>query len=203
MSPAKNTIFFSSFSENILAKDVWQFFEKGGRIKDIILPKRRDRNNNIFGFVLLDKGEDGLKFIASMKGKKLGAFAIYLAFAKKQSMLSTKSEVLSSKVSPVKPSRSYSKGTVHSSPKIANLSPKIANLSAEVHLGSPNSTPSPISFPLNDAFVKELDACLLLKTTNGETPESVGVIVEGLGFEDVAIKEFLLKLSWLTFLMKT
>lgn len=93
--PVSNTIFFFGFPDNMLAKDIWHFFKKGGRIKDLILPKRRDKNNNRYGFVLFDDSEDGSKFLVSLKGRKLGGVVTYLAFAKINSVGLRKSPMVS------------------------------------------------------------------------------------------------------------
>lgn len=45
----------------------------------------------------------------------------------------------------------------------------------------------PLTLPPNNSFIEELDTCLIPETLNNESAESVGVIVEGFGFEDVVI----------------
>lgn len=47
-----DTIYVSGIPEKAKAKELWHFFSKAaGKIKDIILPKKRDKNNGRFGFV--------------------------------------------------------------------------------------------------------------------------------------------------------
>lgn len=46
-----DTIFVSYLPENALLKDLWSFFKKLGSIKDIILPKKKDKYGRRFGFI--------------------------------------------------------------------------------------------------------------------------------------------------------
>lgn len=47
----ETTIFMSKIPTEASAKDIWEIFLRGGIVKDIILPRKRDKQNNMIGFV--------------------------------------------------------------------------------------------------------------------------------------------------------
>ncbi|KAL1819552.1 hypothetical protein ACET3Z_014421 [Daucus carota] len=63
-----NTIFVSNIPIQATAKELWQFFNKKRQVKDIILPKKRDKLNRRYGFVKVRQEQDvndimqGLKY---------------------------------------------------------------------------------------------------------------------------------------------
>lgn len=61
------TIFISNIPSEASARDIWEFFKMGGTIKDIILPKRRDRRNNRYGFVKTTSELEADKIISNLK----------------------------------------------------------------------------------------------------------------------------------------
>ncbi|KAK1384091.1 hypothetical protein POM88_021826 [Heracleum sosnowskyi] len=46
-----NTVFVAKIPQQAKTKDIWGFFSKVGEVKDIILPRKRDKYGNIIGFV--------------------------------------------------------------------------------------------------------------------------------------------------------
>lgn len=61
------TIFISNIPSEASARDIWEFFKMGGTIKDIILPKRRDRRNHRYGFVKTTSELEAGKIISNLK----------------------------------------------------------------------------------------------------------------------------------------
>lgn len=62
-----DTIFISGTPEVAKARELWQFFQKAGNIKDIILPKKRDKNNRRIGFVKVHKEGDVGKIMKQLQ----------------------------------------------------------------------------------------------------------------------------------------
>ncbi|KAK1379692.1 hypothetical protein POM88_026436 [Heracleum sosnowskyi] len=48
------TIFLANIPVNAQAKALWDFFKKCGKVNDIILPRKRDKNNRRYGFIKTD-----------------------------------------------------------------------------------------------------------------------------------------------------
>lgn len=67
----KGTIFVAKIQHHATAKDVWNFFQKGGKILDIILPKKHDKYNNRIGFVKVQNIETAQSMVNLLKGKEL------------------------------------------------------------------------------------------------------------------------------------
>lgn len=63
---SNDTIFITNFPTNCNPKEAWLFFKHFGQIKDIILPRKRDRNNNRICFV---KTPNKYKAMEAIKGK--------------------------------------------------------------------------------------------------------------------------------------
>ncbi|WOH00278.1 hypothetical protein DCAR_0519637 [Daucus carota subsp. sativus] len=53
-------------------RDIWLFFNKQRKIKDIILSRKRDRNNNRIGFLIVDSKQVGDLIVSSFNGRKMG-----------------------------------------------------------------------------------------------------------------------------------
>lgn len=66
------TVFVSGIGENIQAKELWRFCKGKGRVKDIVLPKKRDKNNRRFGFLVMESANDAMNLIKSAHGSRLG-----------------------------------------------------------------------------------------------------------------------------------
>lgn len=54
----KGTTQHTIFVGDTTRKELWQFFNKKGRVVDLILPKRRDQNNKRYGFVKTKSAKD-------------------------------------------------------------------------------------------------------------------------------------------------
>lgn len=65
---SKNTVFFTGFSNSTNLKDLWVLFKRVGKIKDIILPRRRDRFGNRIGFIIATNGQEAEKMISQFNG---------------------------------------------------------------------------------------------------------------------------------------
>lgn len=63
------TLFVHNLPQQILAKEVWNFFGKYKTIKDIILPRRRDRNGNRVGFLIVTSGPKSNAIIQDNNGQ--------------------------------------------------------------------------------------------------------------------------------------
>lgn len=49
--PSSASFFFTSFPENMMARDLYEVFKEYGEVDGVIIPERRDRSGKRFGFV--------------------------------------------------------------------------------------------------------------------------------------------------------
>lgn len=66
------TVFGSGIGENTQAKELWRFYKGIGKVKDIALPKKRDKNNRRFGFMVIESADEAMKLIRLAHGSRLG-----------------------------------------------------------------------------------------------------------------------------------
>lgn len=78
------TIFVAKIPLRARAKDIWSHFSAFGSIKDIILPKKRDKNNRRIGFVIAKDGVDADKLIRATKFSSFMGAWLDLKMAGKQ-----------------------------------------------------------------------------------------------------------------------
>lgn len=83
--PKTKTIFFTGFKDSTTAKEIWIFFKKAGEIRDIILPRKKDKNNKRYGFVVLKNLVVAGKLIESLNGTHFQEGKIYMSLAKNKS----------------------------------------------------------------------------------------------------------------------
>lgn len=68
MKPSQGcTIFVSKIPDQASARDLWEFFKQGGDIKDISLPRKRDKMNNRIGFVKTNSELEAGRIISILK----------------------------------------------------------------------------------------------------------------------------------------
>uniref|UniRef100_A0A175YI92 RRM domain-containing protein n=1 Tax=Daucus carota subsp. sativus TaxID=79200 RepID=A0A175YI92_DAUCS len=90
------SIFFTGFDDMVSVPSLWQWFKRARTIKDIILPRKRDKFGNRYGFVITRNVEEAKKIIGSQNGKNLGKYVIYLAMAKKPNNFANRDHTKSS-----------------------------------------------------------------------------------------------------------
>lgn len=61
------TIFVSKIPDHASARDLWEFFKQGGDIKNIILPRKRDKMNSRIGFVKTSTELEAGRIISNLK----------------------------------------------------------------------------------------------------------------------------------------
>uniref|UniRef100_A0A175YJP2 RRM domain-containing protein n=1 Tax=Daucus carota subsp. sativus TaxID=79200 RepID=A0A175YJP2_DAUCS len=88
-----HSVFFSGIQEASQPIALWQHFKKAGRVKDIILPKKRDKNGNRYGFLIMENGREVDQIISKLSGKLFDSKPLYLAKAKDKSNRVQKSEL--------------------------------------------------------------------------------------------------------------
>ena len=176
-----NSIFFTGMSSETRVVDIWQHFKKAGRIRDIILPRKRDRFGNRIGFAITHSESEAEGIIRSLQGSKIGSNKLYLALAKN-----------SRSVSPTKKGGSRP-------PKIEEVVRLESPVKEEQFRGeakpksisSNGHTPvrsTVLSLEMNVDLKDELKDCLCLITAKPETVNTVEFIVAGLGFRDAIIR---------------
>lgn len=65
-----------------LAKDVWQLFSREGHIKDIVLPRKRDKFGNRIGFIKTGGENVARKIIDNLNGKTFMGAKLHITLAK-------------------------------------------------------------------------------------------------------------------------
>lgn len=65
-----DTIFVSNIPNDALTKDIWSFFKKFESIKDIILPRKRDKYGK-YSFLKIRTSEKAGKLLNLINGKQL------------------------------------------------------------------------------------------------------------------------------------
>lgn len=65
------TIFVAKIHPKATTKNIWDFFQNEERILDIILPKKRDKDNNRIDFVKVKNQESAIKVVERLRNKKL------------------------------------------------------------------------------------------------------------------------------------
>lgn len=76
------TIFFTDFKEETQAKDLWKFFKTEGNIRDIKLPRKKDKFNIRFGFLTKSNYGEAMRLVKKLNGVKFGESRIFFAMAK-------------------------------------------------------------------------------------------------------------------------
>ncbi|WOG85096.1 hypothetical protein DCAR_0104283 [Daucus carota subsp. sativus] len=173
-----DTIFFTGMNSSVKVIEIWQHFKKAGKIRDIILPRKRDRFGNRIGFVIAHSVSEAEKIIRSLKGSKIGSSELYVAHAKKFSSASSSRKATSR--GSTFPAQSPKKGLDKPNPHVVDSNCAKSKL--------PPYVVPPIRLEANEDLKSELDNCLCLITAKPETVESVEFIVEGLGFRDAVIR---------------
>lgn len=189
-------IFFSGIPENTQTKELWGFFRKLGKFKDIILPRKRDKFNNRYGFLHTASIYDAEKLLLALKDSPFRNKRLYVAYAHGESPiksyhvpLDSNSNQLPSVVS-LQPKRLDNNKLLAPIPGLAirqgedssntPVRPNIADLTS---LAADCPT-----LQLNTNLAKELECSVLLETINKETEDTVSTLIEGLRFNDVIVR---------------
>lgn len=186
----KVSIFFTGFDETIHARELWQMFKKAGTVKDIILPRRKDRFGNKFGFVIASNFQEAEKIIGVLNGRRCGNSKFHLAFAKGSRTVrspkavgtkSATSERSGNRKNTRSPSSTYGEKPSKKFPK-----PE-AQKEGETLIHRTDKR-EVVFLDLHDQLQVELNNCVLLTTVKTETTANVEMIVHGLGFKDAVIR---------------
>ncbi|WOH12354.1 hypothetical protein DCAR_0831856 [Daucus carota subsp. sativus] len=172
MAP-KSSIFFTELDDSLHMKDLWSLFKKEGKIRDIILPRKRDKFGNRFGFLLVSDEKQADNIISALNGKLIGSRKLYLAKAKGAQKPPSQ---------PPKSASSTRAPKVHITPP---ESPKSVSHSLPRDLPSP---PASVELLPDEDFIHIMENSLFLRTVKHETTDTVGMIAEGLGAVNALIR---------------
>lgn len=75
------SIFIHNLPPSPTAKEVWTFFKKVASIKDVILPRQRDKNNKRYGFIISYRFSEAQELIRLCNGKKFLNFTLLAKFS--------------------------------------------------------------------------------------------------------------------------
>ncbi|KAK1369309.1 hypothetical protein POM88_035401 [Heracleum sosnowskyi] len=70
-------------SEKASAKEIWNFFMRGGKIVDIALPRKGDKFNNMYGFVKLNIEEEAINLMFRLKDKRFKGMNLRMTLARR------------------------------------------------------------------------------------------------------------------------
>lgn len=200
MIPAKNrdlhTGFITNLPESAELKDLWTLFKKEGRIKDIILPHRRDKNNNRYGFVKVFNEETLERLICSFNGYKLKDKKIFVNWARKR-------EPLTSAMKNPSKTRKREETPIHN----ANENTESMNTKKKegIHSDEPVDIPKsyaevfPIDITPNKNFVQFLNRSIVVETWKDDCFLAIRNTMNLLGFGEVGVKTMSSKRFLVTF----
>lgn len=60
---SRKKLFFTNLGLNIAVTEVWKTFKQFGQISDIILPQKKDKYGNRFGFILAKSNRDAVNIL--------------------------------------------------------------------------------------------------------------------------------------------
>lgn len=110
-SRQSKTVFFTGFPENVLAKNLWILFKNVVRIKDIILPKKKDKRNKRYGFIKVKNYEMAERLIKTFKGYKMRGYTLQMCYARDEKRKESSLQG-DKKISPLQGDKKFS--TIHS-----------------------------------------------------------------------------------------
>ncbi|KAL1808097.1 hypothetical protein ACET3Z_025087 [Daucus carota] len=202
---SEHSVFFTGFSDHCHTKDLWKLFKRAGKIKDIILPQKRDKFGNRFGFLIMENEAAVQAIIKQLNTTPTTQGTLYLSKAKERNVItkpSPQGDKRKPRVSrPPSPKRHTEKS--EESPEKAEINqctssagkknPLDPRTKANITLGS-DCYAQNISTPnlghLEREQVSSIDPCedmiqvlntsIFLPTAKNETVESVKMIAEGL-----------------------
>ncbi|WOG96700.1 hypothetical protein DCAR_0416036 [Daucus carota subsp. sativus] len=178
-----HSVFFSGIQDATQPLALWQYFKKAGKVKDIILPKKRDKNGNRYGFLIMENGKEVDQIISKLSGKSFDSKPIYLAKAKDKSV-ETKMSVLGTESRKETPT----KGFKH--PDILRSTERMEG--DHEHRGSEVSKSKADDQEVDIAPSADMlcitQQSLFLKTAQIETVYSATMIAESLGARNVQIR---------------
>ncbi|WOG94173.1 hypothetical protein DCAR_0313466 [Daucus carota subsp. sativus] len=189
------TVFFTGIDRSLHLKDLWMLFKKEGKIKDIILPRKKDKNGNNYGFIILVNAQEANRVIKAFSGMLIGSKHLYLAVAKTKPRFQASLKAHSNFVNleakkgqeELPKEREGSTDIPIPSPKVTPPSTRFVasetkeNQSRQDHSEHPNLLPS-------EEFTQVMQQSLLLRTVKNETVQSVAMMVEGLGAYNARIR---------------
>ncbi|CAL0309631.1 unnamed protein product [Lupinus luteus] len=108
-----SSFYVTNFPGNYGVKELWNLFQKKGRVRDVFIPTKRNRNNQHFAFIRFDKVMDERKFAAELDKVWIGSSKILaniLKFSRNQHARTTAPKLFPSRVGAFKlrDDRSYS-----------------------------------------------------------------------------------------------
>lgn len=185
----------TGFSNEMLAKELWKLFENCGRIIDVILPKKKDKFGNRYGFVCFANHSDAFNSLRVLNGTLIGEKKLYLAPARERGRMTyyltysnhlSNGNFLSSTVKEKTPRIQDMFSPVKKNNCIKENNPFVPQHKINVEK-VPNDC---YSLKKNASFMKEPENSHLLETVNKENVDLVYFLVEGLGFKCNTRKNF-------------
>lgn len=208
-----NTLFIGNLPFNVQLKELWKKFKQVGRIRDIILPKRKDKLGRRYGFIKVFNGTSVDDFIRSMDGITIHNSTIRVHRAKKrQSPKSAHTGDLNPKHTPSmreddkKEKREYHKDA--RSPSKSRNNNSIDNMECvegdkRLRSGQNSHLEPSLELGTNENFENYLKRSVVVETWKENIYLAIRNTMDLLGFGEVDVKEFSAKSFLVTFLEGT
>ncbi|CAL0332814.1 unnamed protein product [Lupinus luteus] len=72
-----NSFYITNFLEDANSKDLWSFFQKWGRVRDVYIPDKRNKNNQRFAFIRFENVSDERKLALDLDKLWFGKSKIF------------------------------------------------------------------------------------------------------------------------------
>lgn len=184
----RKCVFFTGIGEDHKPKDLWQYFKKAGNIKDLILPRRKDRNGNRFGFLVMENAQEVSSIIRKLTNSTLGSTKLYLAKAKTKQSSSEKEKSISPKRVNQGHTRMGQETVKLETQSNMHVHEEHTAVTPTAEKNQPEEETKIMELPLSEEMSEVLKTSIFLKTVKNETVETVGMIAGGLGAKNAQIR---------------
>lgn len=174
-----------------MTKVFWSFFKKRGKFKDIILPRKKDTNNNIIGFIVAMDDKEASSLIKTFNGKMLKNKKLYLSMAKsKRKVGFSSNSKVGVRLEPTSNSKIRDLNVIGKplGPGMDSGAGKSSPVSTESLSSGSNRKVDSNKLEPNTSFIEELDCSIWLHTVNSEIQDSMNFLLEGLGYKEEIMK---------------
>ncbi|WOG86688.1 hypothetical protein DCAR_0205905 [Daucus carota subsp. sativus] len=214
---AEHTVFFTGFQENSHPKDLWKYFKQAAKIKDIILPWKRDKYGKRYGFLIMENEEAVQIIVKKLNSASTEYGKLYLSRAKDKTTASGPSKTARPGKHSPEPKCTPTTGThsvqeIISSPKGSNVvmqdaipqeSSKLSHKEARTNAypqvkdhvqieqvpiyNQMKERTEPIINP-SEEMSNVTKSSIFIRTVKNETIDTVQMIAEGLGAHNTQIR---------------
>ncbi|KAL1805264.1 hypothetical protein ACET3Z_028332 [Daucus carota] len=85
-----DVVFVSNLPQKVPTKEIWSFCKQFGGLKDIVLPRKRDRYGRRIGFIKARSSQEAFKLKSAIGGKRLNGYILKTDMAKSKKAKASK-----------------------------------------------------------------------------------------------------------------